>query len=538
LTTKKSKPASLTSSLLARKGDAEPAAAPYSIPESGRQRDPDAPVSKSKGNGNGNGGDLGHALSGMTRMSAAVHEPKSAGSENGAESEIVKPAAPAHTRPLPLQMQAPATAAQPPAAQPPAAQERAAAPNHAEPLVLGGAMAEEASADGAAIEAAAPAATSAAATPAPAAPQKPAAPAASETVRRAGPGGTGSDDGEAEKEAARDARLLRFVYVMAALTGIVAIILYAGGWLREGPQQRAPEEAVATAPAATETVSPAPAPIPETTSETPGIPPAPPVSAPPASTPSMAPPSVSPPTAADSAPESPVTTGGPAKARPESPAPSMSETASGAGAPPAEPPVAAAPSETPSAKSEAVAPARSETAQSPGATAPSASAKSVAGDDGAGQVSGKPVRDVPNMRVLAPALVKPEPAESAPPPAAVPEPGQVPVLTAPTATQSASVPKTAPQKPAASSANAAGGGFLVQLASVNSEKLAEREWARLQKAFPDLFGSRELTIEKKDIAGRGTFYRVQTGGYASLDEARAVCGDLKAKKQACLPVNR
>lgn len=550
MTTKKSKPASLTSSLLARKGEAEPAAAPYSIPESGRQRDPDAPVSKSKGNGNGNGGDLGHALSGMTRLPGAVHEPKSAGSENGAQSEAVKPVAPAHSRPLPLQMQAPVPAASapsapPPSAQVPAAQERAADPDSAEALVLGGAMAEEASIDEAVIEAAAPvAATPSAAAPAaaPAASQKPAAPAASETVRRAGPGGTGSDDGEVEKEAARDARLLRFVYVMAALTGIVAIILYAGGWLREGPQQRAPEEAVATAPATTEAVSPAPAPVPETTGETPAIPPAPPVSAP-----AIAPPSVSPPMVAESAPGSPVTTGGPAKARPESPAPSAGETASGAGAPaaqlssPAEPPVAMTPSETPPATPQASAPARDDGAKSPGTAAPSggtSSAKSVTGDEGAGQAAGKPVRDVPNMRVLAPAVGKPELAQSAPPPASVPEPGNVPVLTAPAATQSASVPKTAPQKPAASSANAAGSGFLVQLASVNSEKLAEREWARLQKAFPDLFGSRDLTIEKKEIAGRGTFYRVQTGGYASLDEARAVCGDLKAKKQACLPVNR
>jgi cell division septation protein DedD len=173
--------------------------------------------------------------------------------------------------------------------------------------------------------------------------------------------------------------------------------------------------------------------------------------------------------------------------------------------------------------------------KSPGAAA---SAKSVTGDEGAGQASGKPVRDVPNMRVLAPALVKPEPAQSAPPPASVPEPGKVPVLTAPSATQSASAPKAAPAKRSTPSANAAGGGFLVQLASVNSEKLAEREWARLQKAFPDFFGDRQLTVEKKEIAGRGTFYRVQTGGYSTLDEARAVCGDLKAKKQACLPVNR
>ena len=77
MTTKKSKPASLTSSLLARKGEAEPAAAPYSIPESGRERPADSMVSK----GNGNGGDLGHALSGMTRLPSIEHDAKSVGSE-------------------------------------------------------------------------------------------------------------------------------------------------------------------------------------------------------------------------------------------------------------------------------------------------------------------------------------------------------------------------------------------------------------------------------------------------------------------------
>ncbi len=124
----------------------------------------------------------------------------------------------------------------------------------------------------------------------------------------------------------------------------------------------------------------------------------------------------------------------------------------------------------------------------------------------------------------------------------VPVPGSIPTLTvpnqAPKDTQTAAVPKVAPVKPQKPAASAGGGDFLVQLASVTSEKLAEREWARLQKAFPDLFGNRKLTIEKKEIAGRGTFYRVQTGGYATLDEARAICSGLKAKNQGCLPVNR
>ena len=70
------------------------------------------------------------------------------------------------------------------------------------------------------------------------------------------------------------------------------------------------------------------------------------------------------------------------------------------------------------------------------------------------------------------------------------------------------------------------------------QKRAEAEWARLQKAFPKEFGGRELVVEKRAIAGRGTFYRVQTGRFETLKDARAMCASLKGKKQACLPVTR
>ena len=94
MTTKKSKPASLTSSLLARKGEAEPATAPYSIPESGRQQTADGVPAK--GNGNGNGGDLGHALSAMTRgRSSGISDEADAsldvgGAENGVHADAVQ----------------------------------------------------------------------------------------------------------------------------------------------------------------------------------------------------------------------------------------------------------------------------------------------------------------------------------------------------------------------------------------------------------------------------------------------------------------
>lgn len=105
-----------------------------------------------------------------------------------------------------------------------------------------------------------------------------------------------------------------------------------------------------------------------------------------------------------------------------------------------------------------------------------------------------------------------------------------------------SEPQTTAVTPSALSApktaTVSGGRYLVQLSSLSAPLSARKEWTRLQKAFPDLFGERELVLEKRVIAGRGTFYRVQTGRYEALKEARAVCDTLKAKKQDCLVIKR
>lgn len=88
-------------------------------------------------------------------------------------------------------------------------------------------------------------------------------------------------------------------------------------------------------------------------------------------------------------------------------------------------------------------------------------------------------------------------------------------------------------KPAASD-----GRYLVQLSSVTSAKSARNEWSRIKKAHSNLLGEKSLVLEKREIAGRGTFYRVQTGRYKSLKDARAVCASLKAQKQGCLAIKR
>lgn len=433
---------------------------------------------------------------------------------------------------------------------------------------------------------------------------------------------------DAEREAARDARLLRFVYIMAALTGIVAIVLYAGGWFvdKDTPQVAEQTPAAGTVASAGSTEKPVPSgptgestkpsgagesasakpassetPAPETSeapSGTAAIPAAPPIAAPGFGESGTKP------------GETAITTGGKAKAtappdpKPDA-APAAAEKKSASSIdvetlkPPAAPSVTvkapepastgvdASKSVTPpsgSGDAKPAEPAKADTKEpSPSQETPGtdtkvavvapektaeAAAKTVAepAEKAAAAVAptespkvpdvqpppvltapklpsaqkpaaaAKPAKKVPNLRVLAPALVRPDPPQTSPAPK--PKAGAAkPSATAQIPKESKTAALTPPKKPVAASGKSTG-KFLIQLSSVKSQKRAEAEWARLKKAFPKEFGGRELVVEKRTIAGRGTFYRVQTGRFETLKDARAMCATLKSKKQACLPVTR
>lgn len=100
-----------------------------------------------------------------------------------------------------------------------------------------------------------------------------------------------------------------------------------------------------------------------------------------------------------------------------------------------------------------------------------------------------------------------------------PEPAPPPVAAAP-------APPPAP-RPA--------GPTRVQLASLRSASDARHEWARLQRAYADLLGGRELHLQQVVLAD-STYYRVQTGGFPDAADAGAFCASLRARGQACLIV--
>lgn len=129
----------------------------------------------------------------------------------------------------------------------------------------------------------------------------------------------------------------------------------------------------------------------------------------------------------------------------------------------------------------------------------------------------------------APAAAAPEPQTQAAEPApAEPAPAEAPKAET---TQTAAAPAAA--APAAPSvAPTANGGARVQLAAVKSEALAQSQWAKMQKAHPELLGALTLNVEKVEKNG-STFYRIQAGPLTKA-QAKDLCAKLKAQKQDCI----
>jgi SPOR domain len=150
----------------------------------------------------------------------------------------------------------------------------------------------------------------------------------------------------------------------------------------------------------------------------------------------------------------------------------------------------------------------------------------------------------------APAVPAPQPAQTAEAPAAsepapnTAEPAPAPAP-APAATQPEPAQAVQPEPPAAQEAPtqeaavtpaAPTGSTRVQLAAGKSEASVQKEWAALQKAYPDLLGGLGLTIERVDKGAAGVFYRLQAGPLADKAAAKELCASLKQKNQDCLVV--
>jgi len=143
----------------------------------------------------------------------------------------------------------------------------------------------------------------------------------------------------------------------------------------------------------------------------------------------------------------------------------------------------------------------------------------------------------------APATAAPAETATAAPseqPAQKPAQTQAPATQAP-ATQAPATQAPAPEPAAtqqASVAPSATGNARIQLAAVKSESAAKTEWAKMQKAHPDLLGALTLTVQKVDKGASGVFYRLQAGPLADKNAAKQLCASLKAQNQDCIVASK
>ncbi len=95
--------------------------------------------------------------------------------------------------------------------------------------------------------------------------------------------------------------------------------------------------------------------------------------------------------------------------------------------------------------------------------------------------------------------------------------------------------KVTEEKPAEKkhSEPAKNGVVKVQLGAYGSDAEAHGVWSKLQKKIPAL-SSRSPIIVRADVQGKGVFYRLRVGGFASKDDAKKFCKTMSDSGQACI----
>lgn len=90
--------------------------------------------------------------------------------------------------------------------------------------------------------------------------------------------------------------------------------------------------------------------------------------------------------------------------------------------------------------------------------------------------------------------------------------------------------------PAIPGAGGPGGGFAVHVASVRDPASVPSEWRRLAGLHPALAELRPGPQQAVEIPGKGRFFRVLAGTFATRAEAAAACGRVRAQGRDCRAV--
>lgn len=79
--------------------------------------------------------------------------------------------------------------------------------------------------------------------------------------------------------------------------------------------------------------------------------------------------------------------------------------------------------------------------------------------------------------------------------------------------------------------------LVIQLASLKSNILAETEWKRLKKIYPELMKNLKPLISEVTIKDKGTFYRLQSFIPKSITNPKDLCDLFKQAGQSCILIN-
>lgn len=145
---------------------------------------------------------------------------------------------------------------------------------------------------------------------------------------------------------------------------------------------------------------------------------------------------------------------------------------------------------------------------------------------------GAPLKPVPSAALPAQAGGTAEGAEPA-----APEPlkeAPVPTDDVSDGEEAAPVQKQAAQKATTAPRNT-GGKYQVQLAALQTEAEAQKEWARLKTRYPTLFGSVTPAFVRTE-QNNATFYRLRVQGFGAVADAKDFCTSVRERGMACMVV--
>ncbi len=76
--------------------------------------------------------------------------------------------------------------------------------------------------------------------------------------------------------------------------------------------------------------------------------------------------------------------------------------------------------------------------------------------------------------------------------------------------------------------------YIVQVASFRTSEQARKSYQLLSKKYPKLFSGYGAVVQKKNVVGKGMYFRLGVSGFAKKAEASLFCKTLKQKGHDCL----